>query len=225
VALAVAVASPLHQLGETLLSAHMVQHELLILVAAPLLVLSRPAATMLWAFPPRLRQRLGKRVQALLGRWAQWLVKPAVAFILHAATILIWHLSGPYNASLTSAPLHAVEHLSFFVTALLFWWALVCGPQARREQGGAIVYLSLTAAYSGALGMVLTFARAPLYSWYIGRTEAWGLTALADQQLAGLLMWIPGGLVYLVAALWLARYGIRASEIRVARREAEAFVP
>jgi cytochrome c oxidase assembly factor CtaG len=200
--LAVAMLSPLHALGGALLSAHMVQHELLMLVAAPLLVAARPLVPLLWAFPSSPRRALGRRTSRGAPR-ALWraLTLPSVAFVLHAVAIWGWHVPALYDATLESEALHAAQHLSFLATALLFWWSLTHGPAAERRWGPAILYVTATMAHTSGLGVLLTLASRPLYPAYVGRTAPWGLTALEDQQLAGLVMWIPAGVGYLVAAL------------------------
>jgi cytochrome c oxidase assembly factor CtaG len=216
--LAVAMLSPLHALGGALLSAHMVQHELLMLVAAPLLVAARPLVPLLWALPSSPRRALGRRTSRGATR-ALWraLTLPLVAFVLHAMAIWGWHVPALYDATLRSEALHAAQHLSFLSTALLFWWSLAHGPGAERRWGAAMLYVIATMAHTGALGVLLTFASRPLYPAYVGRTAAWGLTALEDQQLAGLVMWIPAGVGYLVAALVFTRRWIESSGRLAAR--------
>jgi putative membrane protein len=221
--LAVALVSPLHPLGETLFAAHMAQHELLMVVAAPLLVLARPLVPWLWALPIGWRRALGALGQGWIGRLWHRLTQPIVAFALHAVAIVLWHLPRLYDLTLGSDAIHAVQHLSFLGTALLFWWSLTWGAAAAARWGVAIVLVTATMAYTSVLGVILTFARVPLFPAYGARAAAWGLTALEDQQLAGLIMWIPAGIAYLVAALAFAAGWMRASERRVRLREAARF--
>lgn len=217
--LALALVSPLHALGGALLSAHMVQHELLMVVAAPLLVLGRPFVPMIWAFPASARHQVGR-----LAWWCHRSIRrtvalPSVAWALHAAAILSWHLPRLYQRSLLSETDHALQHASFLVTGLLFWWSLLRGRGARQHAGAAVLYLFVTAVYTGGLGALLTLSPGLWYPAYVGRTAAWGLTPLEDQQLAGLIMWMPGALVYLVAALSLTLRWLAESEVRVLRWE------
>ena len=209
-----ALVSPLHALGETLFSAHMVEHELLMAVAAPLLVMARPGNAMLWAFPAAWRLAMGGLVRSRSCKsvW-QWLTSPVAATVLHGVAIWAWHVPALFDAALESETLHWLQHLSFFVTALLFWWALVHARGRERGYGAAVFYLFATALHSGFLGVLLTFAPMPLYS---GQSAAsgWGLTRLEDQQLAGLIMWIPGGTIYALAALVFAGMWISASGSR-----------
>lgn len=199
-ALVAALVSPLDSLGTRLFSAHMVQHEVLMLVAAPLLVLGRPLAAWTWAFPPGLRHRLGRatRWPLLALAWAA-LTASVSAWSLHALALWAWHVPALFEAALHSEGLHIFQHASFLGTALLFWWA-VLGPAGPRR-GFAIAYLFTTMMHTGALGALLTFAPTPWYPSYAATAGAFGLDPLADQQLGGLVMWVPGGLAYLVAGL------------------------
>ena len=196
----VALVSPLHALGGALFSAHMIQHELLVGVAAPLLVLAHPGLTAMWALPAAARRRAGTWMRASgVARAGALLVSPAVAWVLHGAALWLWHLPGPYQATLRSDGIHALQHLSFFSTALLFWWSVI--DAARLRRGIALVSLFTTMLHTGALGVVLAFAERLWYPAYATTTVAWGLAPLEDQQMGGLIMWIPGGVAYLLGAL------------------------
>ncbi|HEX2204782.1 MAG TPA: cytochrome c oxidase assembly protein, partial [Longimicrobium sp.] len=217
--------SPLHRLGEVLFAAHMVQHVLLMVVAAPLLVLGRPVVPFLWAMPIGWRRRTGgwAKTGAVRGGWRA-LTSPFGAWLLHAAALWLWHLPIAYETSLRSELAHALQHASFLGTALLFWWALVHGREGRMGYGASVFYLFATAMHSGGLGALLTFAPRPWYPAYGATTAAWGLTPLEDQQLAGLVMWIPAGASYLVAALVLVAAWMRESERRTARWQERALL-
>jgi putative membrane protein len=200
--LAAALVSPLDALGSRLFSAHMLQHEMLMLVSAPLLVLGRPLAAWTWAFSPLQRQAIGRWTRT--GWWsAAWgtLTDPLSAWALHAIALWAWHVPGLFEAALHSNALHAMQHASFLVTALLFWWAVLGGDARARTSGFAMLYLFTTMLHTGALGALLTLAPTPWYPAYAATTAALGLDALEDQQLGGLVMWVPGGLAYLVAGL------------------------
>ena len=178
---AVAVLGPLHEAAERRLWAHMVQHELLMVVAAPLIVLGRPVQTWVWALPLQLRKVI--RIPPIFS-------DSLVAWAAHAAAIWIWHIPALFEAALANPWLHLAQHASFFGTALVFWWALV-SPGHRQLAGMASLFTTML--HTGALGALMALSRA---SWYPG-------FALEDQQLAGLVMWVPAGLAYPAAALFL----------------------
>lgn len=198
--LAGALVSPLHEGGERSFTLHMIEHEILMLVSALLLVAARPGAVFLWAFPTSARRAFGAA-----GRWPLWrvLTEPFVATSLQAAAIVGWHVPWLFDRALDSEGWHIAQHLSFVATALFFWWAMI---HPRDGRGGYLVSalcLFLTSMVSGGVGALMTLSNSPWYAGYaaLGMTLT-GLTPQQDQQLAGLLMWIPGGLYHLAAALW-----------------------
>ena len=203
-ALVVALISPLDQLGGTLLSAHMAQHGLLVAVAPPLLLLGQPGAAFAWALPRGWSKgRLAATAWQALARLGRALSRPLPAASLHGLALWAWHAPGLFDAALEREWLHTLEHVSFFGTGLLFWRAILDTRSIRRI-GPALGAAFATLMHGGLLGGLVTMAPVPLYSWYDGRAELWGLTPLEDQQLAGLLMWVPMGLVYFAACLLLA---------------------
>jgi cytochrome c2 len=139
---------------------------------------------------------------------AEFLSHPLVATLLHAAAVLAWHLPSLYEATLRSEAAHAAQHASFLVTAVIFWWALLRGG-ARPRRGAAVLALFVTTVYTGGLGALLTVSETPWYTAYGDAAAAWGLTPLEDQQLAGIIMWMPGAGPYLLAALMLVAGWIR----------------
>jgi putative membrane protein len=212
---AVALLSPLAALSGVLASAHMVQHVLLVLVAAPLLALSSPFGTVVRGTPLAIRRLIGpwQRRQRLLRKRLGGLGGPVAITLLHIGVLWFWHASGPYEAALASEPLHVVEHASFVVTAFLFWRVTI-GPQRHRRvsEGFGILLVFGMALQSVFLSALLTFASSPWYSPYATTTAEWGLDALGDQQLAGVIMWVPAGLVYLAAALTLLLVWVRSTD-------------
>jgi putative membrane protein len=215
VALAVALLSPLDALSSALASAHMVQHMLLVLVAAPLLALSAPSSTMLRGSPLAVRRASGRwrRRLRLTRRNLRAVGHPAAVWLLHVGVLWFWHAAVPYDAALDSAPLHVLEHASLLVTAVLFWHVVIGTRSAERVSNGLGVLLVFAMAMqSVVLSLLLTFARTPWYSGYAQTTTPWGLEPLADQQLAGVIMWIPAGAVYLVTALTLLVAWVRSTE-------------
>jgi len=209
--LVVALLSPIAVMSEALLSVHMTQHELLILVAAPLVAFGRPVVPWLWALPEPIRRRANRspRLRWFAGR----LTAPAVVFSLHAFVLWIWHVPSLYQAAVLDDRLHAFEHITFTATACLFWWGLVRGRYGRLGYGTAVVYVFATALHSGGLGALMALSPSPWYALYIARATG-SVDARTDQQLAGLLMWIPAGVLLTIVALALFGAWLGESERR-----------
>ena len=200
----VALISPLHPLGETLLAAHMAQHALLIAVAPLLLLFGKPGLVFAWALPAGWRRDfLGSTTWRSLAGIGDALSRPLSAALVHALALWFWHAPAAFNTAVASYGLHALEHSIFFGTALLFWRAIF-DAHSNRRAAPALGASFATLMHGGLLGALITLAPYPLYTWYQGRTKLWGLSALEDQQLAGLLMWVPMGIVYLAVCLVLA---------------------
>jgi len=198
---AVALYSRVDVLSDRSFAVHMGQHELLMIVAAPLLAASRTYEAWSWA----LRRRGVRALAAVAAGW-RWLAAPVRAWWLHAAALWLWHVPALFLAALANPSIHALQHASFFLSALLFWWA-VFGSRRRNHQGTALALLVTTMLQMNALGLLLTFAPEPWYA--TGQPPPWGLSALEDQQVGALVMWMFGGMVYAAAALavvfrWLA---------------------
>lgn len=209
----VALVSPLDALAGALASAHMVQHVLLLLIAAPLLALSSPGAMLLRGAPPAVRRTTARwrRKFGMTKANLRPLRHPAAVWALHVATIWFWHAAVPYDAALDNDLLHVAEHASFLVTGLLFW-RVVLGARGTVSNGLGILLVFTMAMQSVFLSALLTFASGPWYSGYESTTRQWNLEPLADQQLAGVIMWIPAGLIYLGAALALLVGWIQSTE-------------
>lgn len=203
-ALGMALVSPLDRLGVRLFSAHMLQHELMMVVAAPLMCLARPLALWTWAMPVSWRRRVGGWTRAR-GFSALWrgITGPLAAWSLHALALWGWHAPRLFEAALHDEGIHTLQHLGFLGTALLFWWS-VLRPSARSTQGLALASLFTTLMHTGALGALLTLSDQLWYPSYQASAGALGLDPLEDQQLGGLVMWVPAGVVYVVAGLGLA---------------------
>ena len=180
----------------------MIQHEVLMLVAGPLLVLGRPLPLFLRALPLAWRRQLGKWGKNLQGSW-RVLTHPLVVWTLHAAALWIWHLPRLFQATLTSELAHAWQHLSFFGTALCFWWALLYGHQKLQGYGVAVLAVFTTALHSSLLGALLTFAPTPWYPAYAHTTATWGLTPLEDRARSqGSNLWQTQVMVLGVSRSW-----------------------
>src|SRR5690349_3794163 len=213
--LVIALDSPIHELSEQLFWVHMTQHEILVLVSAPLLVFSRPVGILFCAFPRTVRDVLGScsKLRALRTLGVA-LCAPISAWLLHGLALWVWHAPAFFDATLQSDLVHSAQHLSFLGTALLFWWALEHGHAGRLGHGGAAVYVFTTAVHTSLLGALLTFAPRAWYAPYATTTAAWHLTPLEDQQLGGLVMWIPAGTVLSAVSLLFVWRWIKASQFR-----------
>ncbi len=208
VVLAVALLPPFDRVADTSFSMHMVQHLLLVAVVAPLLVLGSPVVSLLWALPPRYRQATVRWFVPHLAAFRMRRSAPLWAFLLHTVTMWCWHLPAAYDAALRSPVLHALEHAGFLGTSMLLWWvALRPEPGRSPRYATGFTLMFATAVQGTLLGAVLFFASRP---WYAAATGTAALTSLPEQQLAGLIMWVPGGLVYLAASAWFAFRWMRA---------------
>jgi cytochrome c oxidase assembly factor CtaG len=208
--LMLALVSPLDTLADHyLFSAHMLQHLLLILVVPPLLLLGTPASL----FTSVLRNPVVARLERVLRQ-------PVLAWTLGVGMLYVWHAPAFYNAALANEQVHVVQHLCFLVTATIFWWPVLSPVESSRTSLlMAVPYLLAAAMANSLLGIYFSFAAPGLYPAYLNPStnlsvlavirDGWGLSAAADQQLGGLLMWVPGGLVFLgavfaVLARWYA---------------------
>jgi putative membrane protein len=219
--LAGAAISPLHEAGENSFTLHMVEHELLMLIAAPLLVLSRPLETMLWAWPATPRKFLGGLAhgKSVRAPW-QFFSGAVTATVLQAAALWLWHAPTLFELALAYEGWHIAQHLSFVISALLFWSAMF-NRHAPGGRGLAVLCLFATSGIGGALGVLMAFSQSPWYPRYaLMGLAPFGLTPVEDQQLAGLLMWIPGGLVHAIAALALLGALLKDSSTRGAHGNA-----
>jgi len=215
--LAAALAPPLDPLGNRLFVAHMVQHELLMIVAAPLLVLGRPLAAWAWALPRAGRRSIGAFFRTPGWRLPWQLATGALgAWLLHALALWLWHVPALFEAALAEDAIHALQHSSFLFTALLFWWS-VLGARTRSARGIALLSLFTTMVHTGALGALLTLSPSTWYPSYAESAPAFGLEPLEDQQLGGLVMWVPAGLAYVVCGLVLAARWLRGERPKRAR--------
>ena len=200
-----ALAPPLDPLAAQLFSAHMVQHSLLMVVAAPLLALGRPFVAWSWAAP-----RLAQHIHSVFAQpsaaaaW-RWATAPFGAWLLHAAAIWLWHAPPLFEAALASDAIHELQHGCFFVTALLFWWSILGSRSSARTAGVALAALFTTMLHTAVLGALIALSTRLWYSSYAVSTLTLGRNPLADQQLGGLLMWVPASAVYLAAALFITQ--------------------
>ncbi len=197
---ALALMSPVGALDQQLFSLHMTEHLLLTLVAPPLLLLGRPLLPVLWALPRR-----DRRGAARLARLAD---KPVVSVALFVLVFGAWHIPALYDAAQGPTLVHYLEHGTVFITAMLFWWPVLQPSTGPRVLGrlASILYFTPPMLEGTLIGALLTFASHPLYRTYVQ-------SPIEDQQLAGLIMWVPGGMVYAAAVLWQVALLLRDEEI------------
>ena len=224
-AVALALLSPLHSYAEELFAVHMLQHLLLMSVAAPLLLLANPMPTVLWGLSPSIRAAIGRSLaaDAPAMRTLRLLTLPPLAWCLFVLNLWLWHLPPVYQAALGNEPLHYLQHALFFGTAVLFWWPVI-GPaplRSRLRYTSRLLYVFLAWLPNSLLGAIITFASVPL-PFYAARPRHWGLDPMTDQQIAGLLMWIPGDLIYAAAMLVLLLAALRQEDEAEARWAASA---
>jgi putative membrane protein len=209
-ALVIAILPPLDAVAVYLFSAHMVQHELMMLAGAPLLIAGRPLPVCLAGMPANVRGRVVAALQSrpASGAW-RMLTAPVVAWALHGTAVWIWHVPALYEMAVNNEALHAVQHATFVGTAALFWWGMLYGRYGRAGYGAAVFYVFTTTVHTGLLGAMLALTGSPLYSGYAVTAAAHGFDPLDDQQLAGLIMWVPAGFVLtlLGVALFVAWMG------------------
>jgi putative membrane protein len=212
-----ALLSPIDRASDVLFSAHMAQHELLMLIAAPLVVLGRPLIPLMWTLPRRWRVRAARTARRPhVARIGRVVTSPVVALVLHAVVRWVWHLPVLFDAALADDRLHAFQHLTFFASAALFWWAVIHGRYGRAGYGVASAFVFFTMLHSGLLAAILALSDHPLYPPHATATAAWGMDAVVDQQRAGLLMWIPGGVVMMALGLAMFAAWLGQSARRVA---------
>jgi putative membrane protein len=215
--LAIALASPLERLSEQLFWAHMVQHVLLMLVAAPLVVYARPWVRLWRALPLTGRRRLARGFLHGAG-WAPLravtgtLGGPAAGLVLFSCVLLGWHVPVLFDATLSSGALHALEHTLFFGAAVLLFKQVIPSPplRARLDDAQRLLYVIAAMTVSWILAVVLALAPSPLYPHYAHlASRPGGISALADQQLAAGIMWVPGSITFVIIIFiyvhrWLA---------------------
>jgi putative membrane protein len=203
---AIALSSPLDALSEQLFWAHMVQHVLLLVVAPPLIVLARPWIRVWRSLPLGARQSLGRGLgqgerTAALRALSRTLGSPLPSFLLFSGVLLVWHVPALFDATLRVSELHALEHTLFFATALLFWKQVIPSPplRARLAAPQRALYAVGAMIVSWVLAVVLALAPHTLYDFYAHQaSRPGGISAIADQQLAAGIMWVPGSITFVI---------------------------
>jgi len=219
-ALVLSILPPLDSLSIEFFSVHMIQHELMMLVGAPLLMFGRPLQRCVAGVPGSYRPVAARVLQghAMSSTW-RVLTAPLVAWTLHGLAIWVWHMPVLYDAAVGDEGIHTLQHAMFVGTAALFWWGMLYGRYGRAGYGAAVFYVFLTVVHTGILGAMVTFAPTPLYAIYVAPAAAHGIDPLVDQQRAGLLMWIPAGLVMTLLGLALFAAWLGEAERRTMQGE------
>jgi cytochrome c oxidase assembly factor CtaG len=216
-AIVLAVASPLDALAGQLLQAHMTQHQLLMMVAPPLLWLGAPIAPVLCGLPRRIRHAVATGLAApTVRRIAHAIAHPGVGWVSFAIAFWVWHTPRLYELALSSDAWHHVEHACFFTTAMLFWRPVILAWPARSPwpRWAMIPYLLLADLQNTALSAILTFSDRVIYPAYASVPRIGTISALQDQAVAGVIMWLSGAAVFLVTAIWLVINALRFAHPR-----------
>jgi putative membrane protein len=211
--LTLTLTSPLHEAGERSFTMHMIEHELIMLVATLLLASSSAGGVLAWGLPRPLRLALAGSWKSPLHSLWKRLSEPVTATAVQAVVMWAWHAPILFDRALDSFGWHIAQHACFFVSSLLFWWAMLHPRDRTSGYGVSAACLFATSLIGGALGALMSLSSSPWYADYaaMGMTGI-GLDPVDDQRLAGLIMWIPGGLVHGAAALALAYKWLKASE-------------
>ena len=209
--LTLSLVSPLHEGGERSFALHMTEHELIMLLATLLLAASHAGGTLAWGLPAGLRQQLGGGWKRPLAAAWQRLTEPITATVVQSVVMWAWHAPALFNRTLESRGWHVAQHLSFILASLLFWSAMLNVRRGSHLLSAACLFI--TSLVEGALGALMTFSTSPWYADYAAMgMSGVGLDPVTDQRLAGLLMWIPGGLIHGAMAVgllyrWLSQNG------------------
>jgi putative membrane protein len=201
----IAVCSPLEELADVLLSAHMVEHLLIMSIAPPLLLFAAPVVPLLRGVPRGVRNLTVSPLlrAAALRRLGHWLGIPIVAWLAMNISFLVWHVPGAYDFALEHEAWHDFEHLCFLGSSLLFWWCVVRPwPAAKPQAGwGLLGYLVSADIVNTVLSAFLAFCGRPVYAYYVEHPNRFGFAPLADQVLGAVIMWVFGSIVFLVPAV------------------------
>ena len=225
-----ALMSPLDVLGTDLFSMHMIQHLLLIMIAPPLMLIANPMPFMLWGLPDKWRLKIGRGLAHLLNGksvFRQYLRKattPGVIWMVWLISIIGWHDPNAYNLALRNNFVHDLEHLTFFFGGMLFWWHVTgAGPRIHKQFGlvGRTAFVLSAVPPNMLIGVAIAFASSPIYTYYNNVPRLMGLSVLEDQQLGGVIMWVPGSMMYIIAALVLISRLLQGESSKPVLPEAE----
>ena len=204
--LLLALVSPIDSYGDDLFWVHMVQHMIMVMLVAPLLLLGAPVTLALRASSNRVRREY--LIPLIESRFARVITYPPVALLLFVASMWVWHLPVAYEAAIDNAALHAFEHGSFLGGAILFWWLVVAvdATRLRPAHVGRIALLIAALLQNIALALILTSIDEPIYDRYVDLTRDWGPSALIDQRIGAGVMWVPGAMMFFFGILVTVYY-------------------
>ena len=212
-----AVGSPMDGFADALLSAHMVEHLLLMSAVPTLLLMGWPVVPLLRGLPEILRRLIVGPLLRLsfLRRFAHWLVTPVVAWLAMNVTFLVWHIPGLYSFALEHERWHAVEHLCFLGTSMLFWWCIVRPwPSSTQQRSwGILIYLIAADVVNTLLSAFLSFCGRPVYQFYVDHPNPFHVLPLEDQVLGAVIMWVIGSLAFIVPAMLITIRLLRPSRL------------
>ncbi|MBE2197411.1 MAG: cytochrome c oxidase assembly protein [Anaerolinea sp.] len=213
VVIGIALLSPIDSLAQQLFLMHMIQHLLLIMIAPPLLLIANPLPFILWGLPANGRAIAGRALGSLLHRdsrsrrWLRSATSPGIVWMFSVIAIVGWHDPNAYNAALQYQTIHDIEHLFFFAAGMLYWWHVTgAGPRIHKQFGlvGRVIFALAAIPPNMALGAVLAFVNEPVYTYYLAVPRLWNISVIDDQRIGGVIMWVPGSMMYIIAALILA---------------------
>lgn len=219
--IALALLSPIEVLVQQFFFMHMVQHLMLIMIAPPLLLLPNPLPFLLWGLPGGLRRRAGEALNVLIHRESSGrrLIRsataPGIVWLFAVISIVGWHDPNAYNAALRNEFVHDLEHIFFFAAGMAYWWRITgAGPKIYQRIGplGRVIFALAAIPPNMALGVVLAFAGSVFYTYYNDVPRIWNISTLDDQRIGGIIMWIPGSMMYLVAGLILVARLLQTEE-------------
>lgn len=223
IALFVALVSPLDALSDELFLAHMGQHMLLMFVAVPAMQIGAPVIPLMRGIPRPIRRRVAIPIfkSPLVRSALRNLFRPLIAWPLFIGIIIGWHFPVAYEAALRNEAIHLIEHLTFALGAYLWWWNVIDPFPLRASLSylARVPFVFITIVPTFVLGAFLTFAPNPFYPHYEATAPAYGLTALEDQQIGGVTMWIPGSFVVAAALLLSLYYAVRYEQQQQLARE------
>ncbi len=226
-----AVAGPPEAFSDDMFFAHMTQHILIAMVASVLLLAATPMAAYLWAMPEGVRVGLAPSLaeNGWLRKLNAAVTNPKFALPAFVLTLWGWHIPEAYSLALDNQLAHLVMHLSMFVTSILFWWPIIGPPPVRSPLSDPqrIIYLVLVVTPTAVLAAIITLSNTVIYTPYLDTPHHFTLTPAEDQRVGGLLMWIPGNIVYLATLTtlflrWFANEDRKNRRYRLTRREWEA---